>query len=51
MKTDGMAYLNTNMTNLGLRTSAELTFQDICLAAKVFFKMIKIKFDNVFFLE
>lgn len=29
-----MAYLNTNMTNLGLCASAELTPQDICLAVK-----------------
>lgn len=43
IKTDGLAYLNTNATNLGPRTSAELTLQDICLAVKVLFKMIKNK--------
>jgi len=46
-----MAYLSTNMTNLGLRTSAELTLQDIYLAVKVFFRMIKIKIDSLFLPE
>lgn len=49
MKTDGMAYLNTNITNLRLRKSAELTLQDIFLAIKVFSKMIKMKTNNLFF--
>lgn len=49
MKTDGMAYLNTNITNWGLHKSAELTFQGNCLAVKVFSKIIKMKIHSLFF--
>lgn len=49
MKTDGMAQLNTNITNVELHKSAELTFQDNCLPVKVFSKMVKMKICNLFF--
>lgn len=44
-------HLNTDMTNLGVHTSAELILQGVCLAVKVLFEKIKIKIDSLLLSE